>query len=84
MGVNLRLPPFLATTSSGVSRLSLACGVIALIWVLSILRMADYGGGYWWLLALICLVSFLCPWGAVRVLAWIIAGFVSDVRKKPN
>jgi hypothetical protein len=60
------------------------CGVVALIWVLSILRMADYGGGYWWLLVLICLVSFLCPWIVVRVLAWIIAGFVSDVRRKSN
>jgi hypothetical protein len=46
--------------------------------------MADYGGGYWWLLVLICLVSFLCPWIVVRVLAWIIAGFVSDVRRKSN
>jgi hypothetical protein len=60
------------------------CGVIALILVLFTLKMADYGGGYWWLLALISLVSFFCPWGAVRVLAWIIAGFISDVRNKPS
>jgi hypothetical protein len=81
MRVNLRLPPFLSTTSSGVRRLSVACGVVAMIWVLSILRMADYKDGYWWLLALICLSSFLCPWAAVRVVAWIVAGFVSDLRK---
>ena len=57
------------------------CGVIAEIWVLFILRIADYGDGYWWLLALICLSSFICPWVAVRLLAWIIAGFVADVRR---
>ena len=83
----------LMAKSAGVRRLSLAAGVLAAIYHLATLNEplgppAQTPGHPWQNLvinlsnyAIEAALYFLAAWGIVRVLAWIVAGFISDSRR---
>jgi hypothetical protein len=43
-----------------------------------------YQWGFWASVAVLCSFYFLCTWVPIRIVAWIVSGFVYDARKKSN
>jgi hypothetical protein len=74
---------FLSTESVGVRRLSLAAGIVSALYELGYCYMHPPEGqwGFWASVALLCSFYFLCAWVPIRIVAWIVSGFVSDARK---
>jgi len=77
---------FLSTNSVGVRRLSLTAGVASALYEFGYCyEHPPYGEwGVWTSVILLCLFYLLCAWVPIRIVAWIISGFVSDARKKSN
>jgi hypothetical protein len=83
----------LKAKSAGVTRLSLVAGLLAVIYHLATLNEpfgppAQTPGHPWQNLlvnlseyALEAVLYFLVAWGSVRIIAWIVAGFVSDTHR---
>ncbi len=77
---------FLSTDSIGVKRLSLSAGSFSAIYELVYCYEHPPAFDWTWYTTtiLLCGFYFLCAWLPVRVVAWIIYGFVSDARKDSN
>jgi hypothetical protein len=74
---------FLSTRSIGTRRLSLVCGVAAAGFGF-VDTAYTHGNPYvtWTQLGLVCGLYFICAWALIRVIAWIVAGFIADLRAR--
>lgn len=78
---------FINTKSVGVRRLSLILGLISGIFFVITQHTPIFEGQYklyWNLLnmAILFVVGFFVTWTAVRIIAWIVTGFVHDHHSK--
>ena len=78
---------FINTKSVGVRRLSLILGLISGIIFIITQHTPIYEGQYklyWNLLnmAILFVVGFFAAWTAVRIIAWIVIGFMHDRSSK--
>jgi hypothetical protein len=73
---------FLSTQSVGVRRVSLVLGLVAAVY--RFMNPGLYDNLYYDSpehfvgIVLTCLLYFLCAWVPIRVIAWIVSGFLSD------
>ena len=63
--------------SKGVHRLSLLGGIVGAVCIASAINPPTWQGKIATLV-----IGFLVGWGAVRLVAWFIRGFKSDIKKR--
>ena len=77
-----------AHTSTGVRRLSLVAGAVGVIYAIHDIQLIELFSArpIWWgglaFLFLGCAFWFAIGWLAIRVPAWVIAGFIGDRAKR--